>query len=134
MHALHLQRAFDHNRIGTYNALTNSYIEFGEGVEMEPGRAYWILAREGLTVNFNGIPVSMTADVYVALDYNASTSNGWNMVAPPNNADYYWGDVQVVVDVAGTLTPMGTLSQLADDNPYIDRRLWWWANGIPACR
>jgi hypothetical protein len=24
---------------------------------------------------------------------------------------------------------MGTLSQLADDNPYIDRRLWWWANG-----
>jgi List-Bact-rpt repeat protein/parallel beta helix pectate lyase-like protein/thrombospondin type 3 repeat protein len=116
-------------RIGTYDAMTGSYIEFGEGLEMEPGRCYWILAREGLTVNFNGIPVSLTADVYVALDYNTNTNNGWNMVAPPNDADYYWRNVQVVQDVAGTLTPRGTLESLADDNPYIDRRLWRWENG-----
>ena len=116
-------------RIGTYDALSGSYIEFGEGLEMEPGRCYWILAREGLTVNFDGIPVSLTIEVYVALDYNTNTANGWNMVAPPNNADYYWGDIQVVEDVAGTLTPRGTVQSLSDDNPYIDRRLWRWESG-----
>jgi hypothetical protein len=96
---------------------------------MEPGRSYWILAREGLTINFRGVPVSMTADVYVSLDYNASTGNGWNMVAPPNNARYYWGDVQVVEDVGGTLTFRGTVQSLAAGNPYIDRQLWRWESG-----
>jgi len=120
-------------RIGTYNAMTGDYIEFGEGLEMEPGRAYWILAREGLTVNFNGVPVSETADVYVELDYNENTENGWNMVAPPNNFRYYWRNVQVVVDEGGTLTPIGTLQYLQEQedqqgepNDYIDLRLWRW--------
>ncbi len=111
-------------RIGTYNAMTGSYIEFGEGVEIEPGRAYWILAREGLTVNFDGIPVS-TADVYVKLDYNETTLNGWNMVAPPNNADYYWANVTVV---DSTLTPLGTVQSLTDGT-IIDQTLWSWENG-----
>ena len=116
-------------RIGTYDAMAGSYIEFDQGVEMEPGRAYWILAREGLTVNFNGIPVSMTADVHVELDYNENTLNGWNMVAPPNNGDYYWGDVQVVVDVAGTLTDQGTIADLGQTNQYVDWRIWRWETG-----
>ncbi|MBW2177944.1 MAG: hypothetical protein JRH03_13530, partial [Deltaproteobacteria bacterium] len=45
-------------RIGTWDPEQGRYIEFGDGLEMEPGTAYWILAREGLVVNFNGIPVS----------------------------------------------------------------------------
>ena len=116
-------------RIGTYDAVKNRYIAFDNGLEMEPGKSYWILARSGLSINFSGIPVSLTADMYVSLDYNANTGNGWNMVAPPNGADYYWGDVKVVEDVAGTLTDRGTVQGLADDNPYIDRRLWRWENG-----
>jgi parallel beta-helix repeat protein len=116
-------------RIGTYDAMTGSYIEFGEGLEMEPGRCYWILAREGLTVNFDGIPVSLTSEVFVALDYNATTQNGWNMVAPPNEADYFWSFIQVWEDVGGTLTSRGTVQSLADTNPYIDRQLWRWENG-----
>jgi len=126
-------------RIGTYNAMTGDYIEFGEGLEMEPGRAYWILAREGLTINFDGVPVSETADVYVALDYNENTSDGWNMVAPPNNFRYYWRNVQVVEDVDGTLTTIGTVQYLQDQetqqgepNDYIDLRLWRWENGAYA--
>jgi hypothetical protein len=116
-------------RIGTYDAINNRYIEFGNNLEMEPGRSYWILAREGLTINFSGVPVSMTAGMYVSLDYNANTGNGWNMVAPPNKADYYWGNVQVVEEINGTLVDQGTVQSLADDNPYIDRRLWFWENG-----
>jgi len=119
-------------RIGTYDANTGSYIEFGEGVEMEPGRCYWILAREGLTVNFEGIQVSLTENIFVALDYNTSTLNGWNMVAPPNEADYWWRSVQIVEDVAGALTTRGTVQSLSDTNPYIDRRLWRWENGAYA--
>ena len=115
--------------IGTYDAGNNRYIAFDNGLEMEPGRAYWILARNGLTINFSGIPVSLTADMYVSLDYNANTGNGWNMVAPPNKADYYWGDVKVVEDVDGALIVKGTVQSLADANPYIDRRLWRWENG-----
>lgn len=116
-------------RIGTYDAVNNRYIEFGNNLEMEPGRSYWILAREGLTIDFSGVPVSMTAGMYVSLDYNANTGNGWNMVAPPNKADYYWGNVQVVEEINGTLVDQGTVQSLADDNPYIDRRLWFWENG-----
>jgi hypothetical protein len=122
-------------RIGTYDAVKNRYIEFGDGLKMEPGRSYWILAREGLVINLNGIPVSSDTEVYVALDYNdysdsnPDTGNGWNMVAPPNNFDYYWSNVRVVEDVAGTLTDRGLLQGLADNNPYIDRKLWRWENG-----
>jgi len=114
--------------IGTYDAGKNRYIEFGNDLEMEPGRSYWILAREGLTINFSGIPVSL-ADMYVALDFNTNTGNGWNMVAPPNEADYYWTNVQVVEEVDGALIFRGTVQSLADTNPYIDRRLWRWENG-----
>jgi hypothetical protein len=116
-------------RIGTYDAVNNRYMEFDNNLEMEPGRSYWILAREGLTINFRGIPVSMTEDVYVSLDYNANTGNGWNMVAPPNKADYYWTNVQVVEEIAGNFIDRGTVQSLADDNLYIDRRLWRWENG-----
>ncbi len=58
-------------RIGTYDAVNSRYIEFGNNLEMEPGRSYWILAREGLNINFSGIPVSQEVEVYVALDYNS---------------------------------------------------------------
>jgi len=115
-------------RIGTYDAINNRYIEFDEGLEMEPGKSYWILAREGLVVYFDGIPVSM-ADVYVALDYNTNTGNGWNMVAPPNGADYYWGDVRVVEVTDGALLDRGAVRDLPDVNDYIDRKLWRWENG-----
>lgn len=115
--------------IGTYDAVNNRYIEFDNGLEMEPGRSYWILAREGLTIDFSGIPVILADDVYVALNYNASTGNGWNMVAPPNDAEYYWANVKVVEEIDGVLIDRETVQNLADDNLYIDRQLWRWENG-----
>ncbi|MCG6909105.1 MAG: hypothetical protein LJE94_03145 [Deltaproteobacteria bacterium] len=119
-------------RIGTYDAVQGRYIEFGKGLKMEPGRAYWILAREGLTVNFSGIPVSKEFDIDVKLGYNPTTQNGWNMVAPPNDARYYWGDVQVVVYDANGAIIFGPQSILFMDgnNPYIDLRIWCWENAV----
>jgi hypothetical protein len=116
-------------RIGTYDAGNNRYIEADDDLEMEPGRSYWILAREGLTINFRGVPVSMTDSVYVALDYNRNTGNGWNMVAPPNNADYLWGNVWVVEEVGGVLVDIDTVQSLGASNPYIDWQLWRWESG-----
>jgi Bacterial Ig-like domain/FG-GAP-like repeat/Right handed beta helix region len=120
-------------RIGTYNADRGAYDEYGTGrLMVVPGRGYWFLAREGLDTIVDGVPVSLSAQVYIALDYNSVTLDGWNMVGPPNGADYLWGDVEVVEDVAGTLTPRGTVQSLLEDNPYIDRRLWRWEGGAYA--
>jgi len=120
-------------RIGTYNANRNAYDEYGTGrLMVEPGRGYWFLAREGLDTIVDGVFVSLSTDIYIALDYNPDTQNGWNMVGPPNGADYLWGNVEVVVDDGQALTAVGTVQSLADDNPYLDRRLWRWESGAYA--
>ena len=120
-------------RIGTYNALTGSYIEFGEGLEMEPGQSYWILAREGLVINFNGIPVSLIHDIEVCLHVNEAAGNGWNMIAPPNEANYLWGDVLVGRFVEGspglTVAPMSLSDADSIVDTLIDRRIWQWESG-----
>ncbi len=118
-------------RIGTYNAAQSSYDEYGNGtLTVEPGRAYWFMARDGLDTVVEGVPVSLDTEIYVALYYNPNTQDGWNMVGPPNQSNYLWGDVQVVVDDGQALTPVGSIAGLADDNPYIDRHLWRWEDGI----
>ena len=120
-------------RIGTYNANRGVYDEYGTGrLMVVPGRGYWFLARSGLDTVVDGVPVSLSTDVYTALDYNTDTQDGWNMVGPPNGADYLWGNVQVVVDDGQSLTVVGSVQSLADDNPYIDRRLWRWESGTYA--
>lgn len=118
-------------RIGTYDPENDRYIEFGDGLmKLVPGEAYWILAREGLVVNFDGIPVSKQHDIEISLSINTATGYGWNMFAPPNDAKYAWGDVKVGVWNEATqefLTPVA----IADltDNTIIDRRVWEWKSG-----
>ena len=55
------------------------------------------------------------------------------MIAPPNDADYVWGDVMVGVwneDTDDKLPPV-SISSLSDDS-IIDRRVWEWKNGAYA--
>jgi hypothetical protein len=120
-------------KIGTYDPTVGvgSYVEYGNNLKIEPGRAYWFLARNGLDITVDGIPVSTGHDIDVALLYNSDSGNGWNMIAPPNNADYYWDSVEVLeYDANGNLifgpTPIYALSET---NPYIDKRLWRWEGG-----
>jgi hypothetical protein len=94
--------------------------------EVTPGRSYWVLARNGLNLTTLGVPVTNRSDIYTALDYNASSGDGWTMIAVPNDASYYWGDLIIVVhDGNGEILygPM-PISQLSNENPYIDPRLW----------
>jgi uncharacterized repeat protein (TIGR02543 family) len=114
-------------RIGTYNPVTGDYIEYGGSLFIDPGRAYWILAKDGLDFTYSGVPVSIDLDLGVSLDYNADTQNGWNQIGCPNDKNYYWGNVQVL---DGT-TVVGTLDSLAADEnyQYIDIRIWKWENG-----
>jgi hypothetical protein len=101
------------------------YREYGD-FEVVPGKAYWVLAPDGLDLTQEGVSVSSTSDIFVELDYNASNDDGWNPIAVPNNAEYYWGDVEIVVyDEKGDIFygPM-PIRHLSADNPYIDLRLF----------
>jgi len=121
-------------KIGTYNPGTSSpqYIQCHNGLEIEPGRAYWVLARNGLEVAVSGVPVSKIHDIEVKLLYNSGLGDGWNMIGCPNHAGYYWEDVEVLeYDANGNIIfgPTAVLL-LPDVNPYIDKRMWRWDNGI----
>ncbi len=117
-------------RIGIYDPAINSYHEYPD-FDVVPGRAYWFLARNGMNFSVEGVPVSMTMDIYVPLLFNPVNKNGWNMIACPNKASYYWGDIEIVVkDDEGTIIygPM-PVRNLTADNGYIDKRIWVWKNG-----
>ena len=120
-------------RIGAYDPLKDggAYREYGEGLEMEPGRAYWIFARQGLDLTVNGVPVSPDHDIEVELQYNPESLDGWNMIGPPNNKTYDWGAVQVLAyDADGRIVFGPTeISGLDEPNLYIDTRLWRWTGG-----
>lgn len=121
-------------RVGTYDPNVGNYggyVECSDTLMIEPGKAYWFLARNGVNLSINGVPVSNTLDIDVPLDYNAGARNGWNMIAPPNNADYRWADVQVLAyNSEGTMILNPTpIKQLAENNNYLDRRMWTFENG-----
>ncbi len=120
-------------RIGTYDPTsgTGAYRECGSNLKIEPGRAYWVLARDGTGVTVNGIPVSQTHDIEVGLRYNPDSGDGWNMIAAPNNGNYYWDDVEAVeYDSFGNIVSGPTaISSLSVDNGLIDKGLWRWEYG-----
>ncbi|MBW1828099.1 MAG: SBBP repeat-containing protein [Deltaproteobacteria bacterium] len=118
----------DNFRIGKYETETGQYIECGNE-EVEPGEAWWVLARNGMDITVNGVPVSKSHNVEVDLDYG--NGKGWNQIGCPNNADYLWGNVEVLEYNADGQIVFGptAVSDLADPNPYIDKSLWNWENG-----
>jgi parallel beta helix pectate lyase-like protein len=118
-------------RLGTYNAETGSYLECGSNMTIKPGTSYWFLSRNDMDIDVSGIPVATGLDIDVGLDYNESTGNGWNMIACPNDADYDWSSVQVLVPdgSGGTIFGPTDISLLSNDNGYIDTRLWRWEDG-----
>ena len=121
-------------RIGTYDPTNGSggYVEYGSSLKIEPGKSYWFLARDGLPITVNGIPVSLTDDIEIKLLYNSSNGNGWNMIGCPNAANYNWDDVQVIEynpnDGSIVFGP-AAITELDDPNAYIDKRLWRWESG-----
>jgi len=118
-------------RIGAWDPEQNRYIEFGKGLEMEPGRAVWILTRNPLEVNFKGVPVSMTASMEVCLHTHPSTNTGWNMIAPPNAANYLWNQVMVGrwlgPDDDLNVDPVPVSNPVADT--LLNHRIWEWKDG-----
>jgi hypothetical protein len=105
-------------------------VEYGSDLKIRPGRAYWVLARNGVEITYDGIPVSTDNDIEVELLYNSDTQDGWNMIGCPNAKNYFWDDVQVVVyDADGHIVSGPTaISDLTDPNDYIDIRIWKWNN------
>jgi hypothetical protein len=106
-------------------------MEYASIFEIKPGAAFWVLAREGLNITFNGIPVSLSHNIEVCLSYNPSTLNGWNMIACPNAANYLWEDIEVVHYSSDGSILFGPtpISALPEPNAYVDKRLWRWESG-----
>jgi len=125
-------------RIGTYDPVDGGYIEYGQGLTIKPGKAYWMVAREGVNPIIDGVPVSTTVPIYVSLGYHSNTQRGWNMIGCPNEMNYLWDEVELIEynnngDIIGPniddVIGPATISNLSDPNDYIDMRLWRWKNG-----
>ncbi len=119
-------------RIATYDPAHNGdggYREYSD-FEVTPGRAYWILAKNGMNLSSEGVPVSTESDIFVPLEYNPSADNGWSMIAVPNDAVYAWGNVEFYVlnDEGGIVKGPISINSLSKDNPYMDTRIWEWKN------
>ncbi len=118
-------------RIGAYDPVIGGYIEYGNGLKILPGRAYWVLSRYGLDIAYDGVPVSLTQDIEIPLSVNPGTGLGWNMIGSPNEANYNWADVEVVEYGADGAIVFGPtpVSDLSDPNDYIYKTLWRWDGG-----
>jgi hypothetical protein len=118
-------------RIATYDPNSGNYIECDDGMAILPGKAYWFFTRADCNIRIAGIPVSKTHDIEVKLDYG----DGWNMVAPPNDAEYLWDEMKIKIVTAfdndgnPAEWEIKTVTELEDENPYISKRLWRWENG-----
>ncbi|MGM0453079.1 MAG: InlB B-repeat-containing protein [Thermodesulfobacteriota bacterium] len=128
----HMDAGYD---LGDYRLCTYDPNKDGNGgyheypdFEVEPGKAYWFLARRGLDVSVEGVPVTTEDDVCVALPFNGDNENGWSMIGVPNKASYHWGNVEIEVRDADGRVEHGpvAINELAADNPYIDPRIWQW--------
>ncbi|NOY70559.1 MAG: DUF5011 domain-containing protein, partial [Deltaproteobacteria bacterium] len=120
-------------RIGTYDPLTGTYLECGDDLRVKPGRSYWVLARHGLDVTVQGVPVSTDVDIEVKLQYG-DNGNGWNMIGVPNGRDYFWDDIQVIqYDDDGALLTKDPLSvESAASRGLINPNVWIWDDGVYA--
>ncbi|NOY68032.1 MAG: DUF11 domain-containing protein [Deltaproteobacteria bacterium] len=115
-------------RFGAYNPGTGSYEQYTDGVPLIPGRAYWVLVRQGREISTRGVSVTLNLPVDVRLDYSTESGNGWNMIAPPNKMKYAWAAVEVLHQGVS----VGTIESLAADNPknpWINTSLWRWQRG-----
>jgi hypothetical protein len=117
-------------KIGTYDPTIDGYVECGSGLDIVPGRAYWVLSRNEVEFTVDGTPASLN-DTDILLDYNPTSGNGWNQVGCPNAADYLWDDVEVYERNAEDSIVQGptAISDLLADNNMIDVRLWKWVAG-----
>jgi Tfp pilus assembly protein PilF len=118
-------------RIGIYDPTYKSgaYLEYDHDLFIiEPGRAYWCLSRNPVDLNTSGIPVSKKSDIDIPLLYNTTNKNGWNMIACPNDADYYWGDLQVLYYENDHLVA-GPISVFDAQNQFMETRIWEWHDG-----
>jgi hypothetical protein len=120
-------------RIGSYDPTSGEggYVECGSALQVAPGKACWVLARNGMDISAKGVGATKNYDVEVPLGYNSGNGNGWNQIGCPNEADYYWANVQVVEYNADGQVISGpvAISDLPDPNVYMDKRLWRWEDG-----
>jgi len=103
---------------------SDCYVEYGEGLSLEPGRAYWIVARNGISLTVTGIRVAMK-EFDISLKYNET--DGRNMISCPNYADYDWGKIEVWKYFKDKqMEFIGLISNNDAIENYIDNRLFEW--------
>lgn len=119
-------------RIGTYSPAAGRYLEYGGALTVAPGMAYWFLAREGLDTPVAGVETSLAVPLHVPLAVNPVKGFGWNMVSPPNRADYLWKNIQLVQadDQGKILFGPTRITDLGTNNGLILPTVWEWSDGV----
>lgn len=120
-------------RLGSYNPLISTYNEFGNNLNISPGRSFWILARKGIEISVKGIQVSTIDDFDLRLIYNPASKDGWNMAACPNDKIYDWNNgIQVFQKNDNGEIIKGPVSITSFENDLVDPVIWKWKNGTYA--
>lgn len=120
-------------RIFAYHP-SDGYLEYAgpdsAGAWGGTGRAYWVLARHGLSIPTRGIAIGSDPHFEIGLAYDSEIGNGWNLVGCPGDSDYDWGNVEIVAydgDCGVVFGPV-PVSDL-ESSDFIDPRLWRWEDG-----
>jgi len=98
----------------------NYQIEYdgSETFKFQPGRAFWILARNPMKISKEVTAVQMTSD----LDYSIPLHNGWNLISNPFTKSVNWTDVQSENSLASNAVIYGwngSWSQSSTFDPYV---------------
>lgn len=112
-------------KIGIYDANIGNYREY-DNFNVVPGNAYWVYAKNDFNLTVSGIPVNKNFTFDIELDTNG---DGWNMIGCPNNTEYYWDNLEVVIlDDSDQIIETHTISD--PENIYIySQCLWKWSGG-----
>ncbi|PIS27099.1 MAG: hypothetical protein COT43_12090 [Candidatus Marinimicrobia bacterium CG08_land_8_20_14_0_20_45_22] len=100
--------------------LTNYQIEYdgSETFKFQPGRAFWILARNPMKISKEVTAVQLTSD----LTYSIPLHDGWNLISSPFTKSVNWTDVQSENSLASNAVIYswnGSWSQPSTFDPYV---------------
>ncbi|MDM8523732.1 hypothetical protein QUF80_10210 [Desulfococcaceae bacterium HSG8] len=116
--------------IAAYDPQAKQYVRYGDGLEIEPGKACWFYSKENdLEFTVKGASVNTAYNVDVELIYNPDTGYAWNMIGCPNDSDYNWNDVQVLQYDADGILVRDPMPVSSPENDLVDKKLWRWEGG-----
>jgi hypothetical protein len=103
-------------RLANYVTSTQSYLEYPNAAQVNPGQGYWLIARGAKKYGAPGFSVLPNREYSGDLYYELALDSGWNQIANPFAFDVDWEDVRF--DDNGSVAT-GHPNDLLDDAAYV---------------